>query len=556
MKQQWWKEAVAYEIYPRSFMDSNGDGIGDLAGILSKLDYLKELGVSLLWICPIFPSPNDDNGYDISDYQGIQPEFGTMDEFDALLAAVHARGMRLMLDLVLNHTSDEHPWFIDSRSSRTSAKRDWYIWRDGRNGGPPNNWESIFKGPAWEFDEVTGQYYLHIFSRKQPDLNWTNPAVTEAFSHIIRWWLDKGVDGFRLDAVSHMKKDPLFADARRLKGAPPPFSMKKYMNVPGILDIVDRLFQRSFNLYADAVTVGEANGVKAARALEWVGEEQRRMSMLFSFEHLDLWEDEAGTRLDVPALKKALFSWQKALNGKGWNALFIENHDIARVVSSWGDDTRYRAESATTLATLYFLLQGTPFIYQGQELGMTNFPFRSIDEFNDIRDRNTFLHHIQQGMSPAAALKTVARVARDNSRTPMQWDASKNAGFTSGTPWLKVNPNHTTINVDEESRDPKSVLNYYKQLIALRKRFPTLVYGATTPVLPDHPRLVAYTRHDAKSRILVLCNASNRPSRYHNPETPLLLHDALLLANRPVPRHATLTGVILQPWEARVYRLK
>jgi alpha-glucosidase len=549
----WWKSAVAYQIYPRSFMDADGDGVGDLAGILSRLDYLQWLGVDVIWICPIYQSPNDDNGYDISDYRAILPTFGTMADFDRLLAEVHRRGMRLILDLVLNHTSDEHPWFIESRAARDSARRDWYIWRDGREGGPPNNWESIFKGPAWEHDAATDQYYLHLFSRRQPDLNWENPAMRGALFDTVRWWLDKGIDGFRVDAVSHIRKMPGLPDMPNPRRLPCVPCYRMHMNVDGVLEHIDELCRKTFARY-DVMTVGEANGVRAEEAEAWVGAGRRRFSMIFQFEHLALWSRDPGGPLDVRALKRVFSRWQHALHGKGWNALFLENHDIPRVVSKWGDTGALWRESATALATLYFLMQGTPFIYQGQEIGMSNSVFASIDDFDDVLARNDYALRLAAGESAHAILADLALNSRDNARTPMQWDASPHAGFTTGQPWLAVNPNHRSINVAQQHDDPDSVLNHYRRLIALRRAEPTLVHGDYRLLMPADARIYAYQRRHGEDRIVVIVNLTAGAARFAH-HGAVLRHAGLLLANRPVAPHEDAHDATLAPFEARVYRL-
>ena len=550
---RWWKSAVAYQIYPRSFMDADGDGVGDLAGILSRLDYLQWLGVDVIWICPIYQSPNDDNGYDISDYRAILPTFGTMADFDRLLAEVHRRGMRLILDLVLNHTSDEHPWFIESRAARDSARRDWYIWRDGREGRAPNNWESIFKGSAWEHDAATGQYYLHLFSRRQPDLNWENPTMRAALFDTVRWWLDKGIDGFRVDAVSHIRKMPGLPDMPNPRRLPCVPCYRMHMNVDGVLEHIDELCRETFARY-DVMTVGEANGVRADEAEAWVGAERGRFDMIFQFEHLALWSRAPGGPLDVRALKRVFSRWQHALHGKGWNALFLENHDIPRVVSKWGDTGALWRESATALATLYLLMQGTPFIYQGQEIGMTNSVFASIDDFDDVLARNDYALRLAAGESASTILADLALNSRDNARTPMQWDASANAGFTTGRPWLAVNPNHRSINVAQQREAPDSVLNHYRRLIALRKAEPTLVHGDYRLLMPADERIYAYQRRHGEDRIVVMVNLTAGPARFAH-RGAVLRHAGLLLANRPVAPHADVHEATLAPFEARVYRL-
>ncbi|MHA6964417.1 glycoside hydrolase family 13 protein [Zobellella denitrificans] len=550
LQRSWWKEAVAYQIYPRSFMDANGDGIGDLNGIIIKLDYLKELGVDVIWLCPMYPSPNDDNGYDISDYQGIMAEFGTMADFDRLLTEVHARGMRLILDLVVNHTSDEHPWFIESRSSKDNPKRDWYVWRDGKHGAEPNNWESIFKGSAWEYDQGTDQYYLHLFSRKQPDLNWENQAVRDAVYDMMRWWLDKGIDGFRIDAICHMKKEPALSDMPNPLGLRYVPSFDKHMNAEGLFDYVDDMCRQVFHHY-DIMTVGEVNGADAVAGEQWVGEQRRRLNMIFQFEHVKLWEANPHQRLDLLALKDIFGRWQGGLEGRGWNALYVENHDIPRIVSKWGDTRDYWRESATAIAAMYFLMQGTPFIYQGQEIGMTNTVFDSIDDFNDVAAKNQYAELQRQGWAESDILAQLSRTGRDNSRTPMQWEAGPGAGFSTGTPWLKVNPNAGAINVAAQQGDPDSVLSFYRALIRLRKAAPALIYGDYQLLLAEHPQIYAYRRSLGDERWLVLVNLSGDPADCQ------LLEEALpaagpQLANYP---QAMAEGNSLRPFEARIYRL-
>lgn len=546
----WWKEAVVYQIYPRSFMDSNGDGIGDLNGIISKLDYLQELGVTVLWLCPIFSSPNDDNGYDISDYQDIMADFGTLADFDRLLEEAHKRGLRILLDLVLNHSSDEHPWFLESRSSKTNPKRDWYIWREGKNGQPPNNWESIFNESVWEYDENTDEYFMHVFSRKQPDLNWENTEMRGALYDMVRWWLDKGVDGFRIDAISHIRKQPGLPDMPNPKGLPTVPSAAGHMNVNGVMDYISDLCANTFAHY-DIMTVGEANGVTVEQAPEWVAPEQRNFNMLFQFEQLKLWQTDGAAGLDLPHLKQVLTRWQKGLEGQGWNALFVENHDIPRIVSTWGDDERYWRESATAIATLYFLMQGTPFIYQGQELGMTNYPFTELQQFDDVAIHNLARQRREQGWGEEDILTSIRDNARDNSRTPMQWNSSENGGFTTGTPWLAVNPNTREINVATQQQDPNSILAYYQQLIRLRREHPTLIYGQYDLLLAEHSQIFAY-RRSGDDRFIVLCNLSDRPADV-DPVLDVLDSAALMLGN--LPTDAASPALVLAPFEARVYRI-
>lgn len=553
MNKVWWKEAVAYQIYPRSFMDSNGDGIGDLNGIILKLDYLKALGIDVIWVSPFYKSPNDDCGYDISDYKDIMDEFGTMEDFDRLLEEVHKRGMKLIADLVINHTSDEHPWFIESRSSVDHPKRDWYIWRDGVNGAEPNNWESIFSGSAWEYDENTGQYYMHLFSKKQPDLNWENAEVREALYEMVNWWLDKGIDGFRVDAISHIKKEEGLTDMPNPHALKYVSSFDKHMNVEGIHPLLDDLKANTFDKY-DIMTVGEANGVKIEDAHLWVGEEEGKFNMVFQFEHLGLWKDNGDQGTDVRQLKKILTKWQKGLEGVGWNALYIENHDLARIVSTLGDDQNYWKESATSLGMMYFMMKGTPFIYQGQEIGMTNVQFDKVEDYQDVQSTGLYYSKLEQGMSHEDIMEIIWATARGNSRTPMQWSHEANGGFTTGTPWLAVNPNYQTINVEAQEEDPDSILNFYKEMIALRKSEDIFVYGTYDLVFEDHQEIYAYIRTLGEKRVLILCNLTNKQTSI-NLEKITVSTDQLLLSNIPVEEHESIQELTLKPFEARIYSL-
>lgn len=553
MNKVWWKEAVAYQIYPRSFMDSNGDGIGDLNGIILKLDYLKALGIDVIWVSPFYKSPNDDCGYDISDYKDIMDEFGTMEDFDRLLEEVHKRGMKLIADLVINHTSDEHPWFIESRSSVDHPKRDWYIWRDGKNGEEPNNWESIFSGSAWEYDENTGQYYMHLFSKKQPDLNWENAEVREALYEMVNWWLDKGIDGFRVDAISHIKKEEGLTDMPNPHGLKYVSSFDKHMNVEGIHPLLADLKANTFDKY-DIMTVGEANGVKIEDAHLWIGEEEGKFNMVFQFEHLGLWKDNGDQGTDVRQLKKILTKWQKGLEGVGWNALYIENHDLARIVSTLGDDQNYWKESATSLGMMYFMMKGTPFIYQGQEIGMTNVQFDKVEDYQDVQSTGLYYSKLEQGMSHEDIMEIIWATARGNSRTPMQWSHEANGGFTTGTPWLAVNPNYQTINVEAQEEDPDSILNFYKEMIALRKSEDIFVYGTYDLVFEDHQEIYAYTRTLGEKRVLILCNLTNKQTSI-NLEKITVSTDQLLLSNIPVEEHESIQELTLKPFEARIYSL-
>ncbi|GAA0464352.1 alpha-glucosidase [Alkalibacillus silvisoli] len=538
MERIWWKEAVAYQIYLRSFYDSNGDGIGDLPGIIDKLDYLKDLGIDVIWVCPFYKSPNADNGYDISDYQAVLEEFGTMEDFDRLLEETHKRDMKLIIDLVVNHTSDEHPWFIESRSQKDNPKRDWYIWAD-----QPNNWESIFGGPAWKYEEQTKQYYLHIFSVKQPDLNWENKDMRQSIYNMINWWLDKGIDGFRVDAISHIKKTQGLPNGQ--SSTEPPW--EHMMNVDGIHNYLGELYDETFSNY-DIMTVGEANGVNTDDIYKWVGKNEGKFSMIFQFEHLDLWDRDSNAGVDVPKLKEVLTKWQHALDKDGWNALFIENHDIPRAPTTWGNDGQYWYECATALGVMYFFMKGTPFIYQGQEIGMTNADFSSINDFNDIKDHNFYKQQIEKGVSSQEIIGTLNVTSRDHSRTPMQWAAESNAGFTTGTPWLKTNPNYKTVNVESQLKDSNSVLSFYKNMIQLKKSDEIFTYGKYNLVFETSQTVFAYTRTLKSDQVLVLTNLSEESTTIDLSQYEL---DHLLLNN-----YSEVDETVLKPYEARIYQIK
>lgn len=553
MKKKWWKEAVAYQIYPRSFMDNNNDGIGDLKGIISKLDYLKNLGIDVIWICPMYKSPNDDNGYDISDYKDIMNDFGNMDDFNTLLNEVHKRKMRLIIDLVVNHTSDEHPWFIESKSSKDSLKRDWYIWRDGKDNKEPNNWESIFKGSAWEYDENTKQYFLHLFSKKQPDLNWKNEAMRNEIYNMMNWWLEKGIDGFRVDAISHINKEDGLLNMENpddLKYVP---SFDKHMNVEGIHEYLKEMKENTFDKY-DIMTVGEANGVKADEADLWVGEENGKFDMLFQFEHLDLWNCDNGKSFSVPKLKEVWNKWQTNLAKNGWNALYIENHDVTRIVSSWGNDKKYLNESAKALGLVYFMHKGTPFIYQGQEIGMTDVKYDNINDYDDIRTKNEYKELVDSGIDSKDALKIVGLSSRDNTRTPMQWDGNLNAGFSKVNPWIKINPNYININVENQLDDKDSILNFYKQMIKIRKENKCLIYGDYKLILESDEKIFAYTRLLKNDKFLIICNLSDDKSNYEYKKLNLTYNN-LLLCNYKISNHQNTTKITLNPWECRLYKI-
>ncbi|MBM2658556.1 glycoside hydrolase family 13 protein [Staphylococcus pseudoxylosus] len=528
MNKQWWKEAVAYQVYPRSFNDANNDGIGDLPGVIEKLDYLNELGIDVIWLSPMYKSPNDDNGYDISDYTDIMDEFGTMDDFNSLLEGVHQRGMKLILDLVVNHTSDEHPWFIESKSSKDNPKRDWYIWQEPKpDGSEPNNWESIFNGSTWEYDETTGEYYFHLFSKKQPDLNWDNAEVRNAIFEMMNWWFEKGIDGFRVDAITHIKKSFEAGDLPVPEGKTYAPAFDVDMNQPGIQTWLQEMKEKSLSRY-DIMTVGEANGVNPENAVEWVGENEGKFNMIFQFEHLGLW-NTGDSKFDVKAYKDVLNRWQKQLEHIGWNALFIENHDQPRRVSTWGDDQNYWYESATSHATVYFLQQGTPFIYQGQEIGMTNYPFESVETFNDVAVVNEYNIVKSQNGDVSALLEKHKMENRDNSRTPMQWNDQTNGGFSEHSPWFPVNPNYKTINVANQQQDPNSILNFYKSLIVLKKSDDIYTYGTFDLIDKHNEQVFAYTRTLNNKKVLIVGNLTNQTAtfNYDGPvnENDILLHN-------------------------------
>lgn len=545
MNKNWWKEVVAYQVYPRSFNDSNNDGIGDLPGVIEKLDYFKDLGIDVIWLSPMYKSPNDDNGYDISDYQDIMDEFGTMEDFDCLLKGVHDRGMKLILDLVVNHTSDEHPWFIESKSSKDNPKRDWYIWADPKDdGSEPNNWESIFNGSTWQFDETTNQYYFHLFSKKQPDLNWDNPEVRESVFNMMNWWFEKGIDGFRVDAITHIKKTFEAGDLPAPEGKKYAPAFDVDMNQPGIQKWLQEMKDESLSQY-DIMTVGEANGVNPDNAEEWVGEDKGKFNMIFQFEHLGLWST-GDSQFDVKSYKEVLNRWQKRLEGIGWNALFIENHDQPRRVSTWGNDKDYWFESATSHAVVYFLQQGTPFIYQGQEIGMTNYPFESIETFNDVAVRNEYQIVKEQGGDVDQLLDKYRMENRDNSRTPMQWNNSTNGGFTEGKPWFPVNPNYKDINVAHQLEDEHSVLNFYKKLIQLKKSHDIYMYGQFDLIDAENENVFAYTRQLEGKTVVVAGNLTDKQSSLTLPFD--IEEDAIKLHNY----NSQLDATSLKPFEAFV----
>mgnify|MGYP004433592363 FL=1 len=523
MEKRWWKESVVYQIYPRSFCDSNGDGIGDLNGITGKLDYLKELGVDVIWLSPVYKSPNDDNGYDISDYQAIMDEFGTMEDFDRMLATAHEKGIKIMMDLVVNHTSDEHKWFIESRKSTDNPYRDYYIWRPAKEDGSlPNNWGSCFSGPAWEYDKTTDMYFLHLFSKKQPDLNWDNPAVRQDVFDMMNWWLKKGVDGFRMDVISLISKEPGLPDKETGINGYATFNVSA--NGPHVHEYLQEMRQKALN-NADTITVGECSGVTLEEAKKYARSDEKELNMVFQFEHMDVDSDEkAGKwttrKMDLRNLKKILTRWQKGLQDIAWNSLYWENHDQPRSVSRFGNDSdEYREISAKMLATCIHMMQGTPYVYQGEELGMTNCPFNTLDNFRDLESINAFHELTEQGkMTEEDMMAAIGYKGRDNARTPMQWDDSAYAGFSTANPWIMVNPNYTKINAKDQVNREDSVFKYYQKLIKLRHESELIVYGTYDLILDDDKDIYAYIRTLGDEKLIVYCNFSENTREVELPE--------------------------------------
>ena len=551
MEEKWWQRSVVYQIYPRSFQDSDGDGIGDLTGITDRLEYIRELGTDTIWLSPIYKSPNDDNGYDISDYQDIMKEFGTMADFDRLLEKAHELGLKIVMDLVVNHSSDEHRWFVESRSSADNPYRDYYIWREGKNGAEPNNWCSCFGGSAWEFDSQTGMYYLHLFSKKQPDLNWDNPVVRDEIFRMMDWWLQKGIDGFRMDVISLISKPEGLPD-----GEPGPNGYASFLlaaNGPHEHEYLQEMNRKVLSRY-DLLTVGECAGVTLEEAKSYANLDGSELSMVFQFEHMEadfhpLLGRYAEQCKDLPKLKEIMSRWQRELEGVAWNSLYWDNHDQPRIVSRYGSESEeHRERSAKMLATCLHMMQGTPYVYQGEELGMTNYRWTGIDQINDIESLGNYRDYRARGyMTEEEGIRMMRQRSRDNARTPMQWDATSEAGFTTGKPWLPVNPNYVYINAAEQLRRPDSVFHYYQKLIALRRKMDVIVYGHYELLEPDHPDLFIYTRSYGYESLLVVCNFSEREQGYKIPEK--YQNAEILIANYPEPApYGT-----LRPWECVVY---
>lgn len=555
LNKAWWKEAVVYQIYPRSFMDSNGDGIGDLNGITEKLEYLKELGIDVIWLSPVYQSPNDDNGYDISDYQAIMEEFGTMEDYDRMLARAHELGIKIMMDLVVNHTSDEHAWFVESRKSVDNPYRDFYIWRKGKDGKEPNNWGSCFSGSAWKYDPQTDMYFLHLFSKKQPDLNWDNPKVRDRVFDMMNWWCEKGIDGFRMDVISLISKPEGLPD-----GIPGEtgYADSGCANGPHVHEYLKEMNKKVLSHY-NLITVGEASGVTLEEAKKYASADGSELNMVFQFEHVGSgpegnnrfgkWDSH---KMSLPVWKKILSKWQTGLEGKAWNSLFLANHDQPRSVSWFGNDSaEYREISAKMLATCLHMMQGTPYVYQGEELGMCNAYFDKLEDYRDIESLNAYKELTETcGVSHEEMMGYLKRISRDNARTPMQWDDSANAGFTTGTPWIKVNSNYKTVNAKQQTTDPDSVFSYYKELIRLRHENDIIVYGEYELLEPQNEELFIYTRTWNNEQLMVLCNFTDKDVVIPAAVMAQIPADAQIL----ISNHVGNLEAVLRPYEARVYR--
>ena len=552
MEKKWWKESVVYQIYPKSFKDSNGDGVGDIRGIIQKLDYLKELGVNVLWISPMLESPQDDNGYDISDYRRIYKEYGTMEDYEELLSEAHKRDIRILMDLVVNHTSDEHNWFIESRKSKDNPYRDYYIWKDPVNGKEPNNWGGVFGGSAWEYDSQTQMYYLHLFSKKQPDLNWENEKVRQEVYDMMTFWCEKGIDGFRMDVISMISKDQTFPDGEMnnsLYGDFGPYCV----HGPRIHEFLQEMNREVLSRY-DIMTVGETSGVTIEEAQKYAGEAGKELNMVFQFEHVDNGSGDYGKwtteKYDFKEFKRIMIKWQEELQGKAWNSLFLGNHDQPRSVSRFGNDNpAYRETSAKMLATCLHMMQGTPYVYQGEELGMTNVYFDKLEDYRDIESINFFTELTESGlMTPEYMMKCLMLRSRDNARTPMQWDDSEQAGFTDGESWIKVNPNYKEINAAQQLKDPNSIFHYYQKLISLRKEKDIIVYGGFEPLYRDDEQIFAYIRRQDQEKLLTVCNFSDKNAEMEIPEE--FKGAECLITN--LDRTVFEGKIVLKPYEAFV----
>jgi len=553
MNKQWWKEAVIYQIYPRSFNDTSGDGIGDISGIIDKLDYIKSLGVDVVWLCPIYESPNDDNGYDISDYYNIMTEFGTMADFDRMLAEMKKRDLKLLMDLVANHTSDEHPWFVESRSSKDNPKRDYYIWRQGKNGGPPNNWQSYFSGNAWTHDPTTDEYYLHLFTKKQPDLNWDNKKVRQEIYDIMRFWLDKGINGFRMDVISVISKrnynDTPYKDFWETVN-------KVYANGPRVHEFLKEMYENVLSHY-NVMSVGEGSGIDIENAIKYVGEERKELNMVFHFDIMTMDHGPEGKfdyrKYDFVQFKKIYRKWDERLKNNGWNSIFLGNHDFPRMISRFGNDEEYWVESAKALAMLLMTMRGTPYIYQGDEIGMTNVAFPSITDYRDVETLNAYRVIEKENSNIEKMLKAIHVQGRDNARTPVHWNNEPMAGFTSGEPWINVNPNYKKINVAKQEKDPDSILNFYREMVAFRKHHPTLVYGDFSMIQEENNRVFAYLREDEENQYLVIINFSDEENTFELDDQLDMSKAVLAVSNYPEPKPSFFD---LYPWQANLYELQ
>ncbi|WP_105614547.1 glycoside hydrolase family 13 protein [Vallitalea okinawensis] len=552
MDNKWWMDAVIYQIFPRSFKDSNDDGIGDLKGIIEKLDYLKDLGVDALWICPIHPSPNFDSGYDVSDYYDIWDELGSMDDMEKLISEVHKREMRLIMDLVPNHTSHMNKWFVESRKSKDNPYRDFYIWRPGKEGKEPNNWASIrMGGSVWEYDEQTDEYYLHLYSPQQPDLNWNNQKVRRAFYDIMDFWLQKGVDGFRMDVINKIAKEDGLPDVEIVEGdtrqyLPPE---KYYLNHPKVHEYLKELNKEVFSKYKDKITIGQVEGVTPEQAYLYTGDNRSEIDLFLQFEHVNLIKTHNQlVEWSLLDFKKLINKWQTALSDQLWNLVFFSSHDLPRLVSSFGNDDKYRVESAKMLATILLTLRGTPIIYQGDEIGMTNPNFNSIDDYQDMRSKKAYLEHLANGHDNEEALKYVQGISRDNSRTPIQWNNSQNAGFTDGKPWININSNYKEVNVVKQLQSEDSILNYYKKLIAIRKNSDILLKGTFRLIHEEDNEIFSFIREYNDKQLMVVANFTEETKEIRTESLGL----ELLLSSNPVIEKSK--EIILKPYEARIYK--
>jgi oligo-1,6-glucosidase len=548
-KNNWWKEGVVYQIYPRSFKDTTGNGLGDLQGVIEKLDYIKSLGVNMIWICPVYESPNRDNGYDISDYKKISHAFGGNETFERLVSEMHKRDLKIIMDLVVNHTSDEHPWFKQAKTSKKNEYYDYYIWRKGKNSGPPNNWQSVFSGDAWSYNLSTNEYYLHLFTKNQPDLNWENPKVREEVYDIIDFWLSKGVDGLRMDVISLISKRNSFSDVPE-KMSFAQVMEKVYANGPKIHKYLKEMNSKILKKY-DIVTVGEGPGINLTCGPKYVAENEKELNMIFHFDHLTIDFGPNGkydpVTYDFIKFKEIFSQWDKALENGGWNSIFLGNHDFSRIVSRFGNDKIYREESAKLLITLLMTLRGTPYIYQGDEIGMTNISHPSIDDYNDVESLNAWEAAKKNGANMKEFLKAIHWQSRDNARTPMQWTDKKNGGFTTGNPWIKLNKNYKEINVENSEKDKNSILNYYRQMISFRKKYPCLVYGSFKDLLPEHDKLFFYERIYNEEQFLIIHNFSNSYTRWKNENSQYI---------KIKSNYKYSSQEELSPWESRIYKLE